>query len=182
MITGNSDLIINNAYCQYSLPLEGFLDKIERILSNFQSEKVLITMDSNARSELWFDKVTDGKGILLEEFIYEQDLTILNKPNTPPTFMSGSWESNIDITLATKNFLRYVKAWKVDCSCKTSDHNMIIMELEGNGKIGRNWIADLGFNIKKADWQIFYGSVEKNFDEDTIKLLSTLPAKCSEDV
>ena len=51
------------------------------------------------------------------------------------------------------------------------------MELEGNGKIGRSWIADLGFNIKKADWQIFGRSVEKNFDEDTIKLLSKIPAE-----
>ena len=177
VMTGNSDLIIINAYCLHSLPLEGFLDKIERLLSNFQSEKVLITMDSNAKSELWFDKITDGKGILLEEFIYEQDLTILNKPNNAPTFMSGSGESNIDITLATKNLLRYVKAWKVDYSCTKSDHNIIIMELEGNGKIARNWIADLGFNIKKADWQIFGRSVEKNFDEDTIKLLSTIPAE-----
>ena len=42
----------------------------------------------------------------------------------------------------------------VDDSCTKSDHNIIIMELEGNGKIARNWIADLGFNIKKADWQI----------------------------
>ena len=41
-------------------------------------------MDSNARSELWFDKVADGKEILLEEFIYEQDITILNKTITHP--------------------------------------------------------------------------------------------------
>ena len=104
VMTGNSDLIIINAYCQHSLPLEGFLDKIGRILSNCQTEKVLITMDSNARSEVWFDRITDGKGVLLEEFIYEQDLTILNKPNNPPTFMSESGETNIDIKLATKTF------------------------------------------------------------------------------
>ena len=71
VITGDSELIIINAYCQYSLTLEGFLDKIEKLLNNFQNEKVLITMDSNTSSEWWFDKVTDGKEILLEEFIYE---------------------------------------------------------------------------------------------------------------
>ena len=45
VMTRNSDLIIISAYCQHSLHLERFIDKIERLLSNFQSEKVLITMD-----------------------------------------------------------------------------------------------------------------------------------------
>ena len=90
VITGDSDFIIINAYCQYSLPLEGFLEKIERIISSFQTEKVLITMDSNAKSKLWFDKITDDKGILLEEFIFEHDFAILNKSNNPP-FYGWKW-------------------------------------------------------------------------------------------
>ena len=52
--------------------------------------------------------------------------------------MSGSGESNIDIPLATKNLLGHVKAWRVDCSCTMRDHNLIITELEGNSKTGRN--------------------------------------------
>ena len=80
VLTGNSEFIIINAYCQHSLPLEGFLDKIENIINSFQTEKVLIVMDSNSKSELWFDKVTNPKGVVLEEFMYEHNLTILNKP------------------------------------------------------------------------------------------------------
>ena len=121
VLTENSEYIIFNAYCQYSLPLEGFLDKIENTINSFQPEKVLVIVDSYLKSELWFDKVTDPKSVILEEFIY--DLTILNKPDNPPTFMNGSGESNIDITLATENLAEHVKAWKVDSSCTTSDHN-----------------------------------------------------------
>ena len=54
--------------------------------------------------------------------------------------MSGSGGSNIDIMIATENLIRHVKAWIVDCSCTTNDHNLIVMELEGNNKIRRNWI------------------------------------------
>ena len=54
---------------------------------------------------------------------------------------------------------------------------IIITELEGNSKTGRNWIADLGFNIKKADWQKFGCSAQETFNEVTIKLLNTLPAE-----
>ena len=47
-------------------------------------------MDLNEKTELQFDKVSDGKGTLLEEYIYEHDRTIFNKANNAPTFMSGS--------------------------------------------------------------------------------------------
>ena len=96
--------------------------------------------------------------------IYEHDRTILNKANNAPTFMSGSGESNIDITLATKILQKHIKAGRLDCSCTTSDYNLIILELEENSKIGRNWITDLGFNFKKADWQKFGRSAEENFN------------------
>ena len=155
-------IVIINVYCQYTLPLEGFLGRIERILKSLQGEKVLITMDSKVKYELWFDKATHSKRILLEEFIGEQNLPILNKPDNPPTSMGGSMESNIDITLATNNLLRHVNEWRVDGSRTTSDHNLIITEMEGNNISCRNWIADLGYNTKKADWQKFGRLVEQN--------------------
>ena len=133
-------------------------------------------MDANARSELWYDKTTDEKGVLLEEFVYEQNLSILNKPSNPPTYVSGNGESNIDISLATDNLLRYVKTWNIDISCTTSDHNLIAIELEANIKIVRNWFTDCGFSINKADWQQFGRSVEQNFDYATINSLNIMPA------
>ena len=177
VITGDSVFAIINAYCQYSFPLEGFLEKIERIISSFQTEKVLVTMDSNARSELCFDKITDDKGILLEEFIFEHDFAILNKPNNPPTFMGGNGESNIDVPLATRNMIRYVKAWMVDTSCTTSDHNLVIIEIDENNNCDRNWKPDHGYNVRKADWLKFGRSVEQNFSDDVLRSLSTLPVE-----
>ena len=176
VMTGDLDFVIINVYCQYSLPLEGFLEKIERALNGLQTEKVLIVMDANARSELWHDRTTDEKGVLLEEFVYEKNLSILNKPNNPPTYVSGNGESNIDISLATGNLLRYVQKWNVDISCTTSDHNLIEIELEANIKIVRNWVTDFGYNINKADWQKFGRSVEQNFDEAAINSLNIIPA------
>ena len=37
VMTGDLELIIINVYCQYSLPLEGFLEKIERALNGLQT-------------------------------------------------------------------------------------------------------------------------------------------------
>ena len=82
VISGESAYIIINVYCQYSAPLEGFLDKVETLINSFPSEKLLITMDANAKSELWHSEVTDDKGMLLEEFVLENSLMVLNRPNT----------------------------------------------------------------------------------------------------
>ena len=51
--------------------------------------------------------------------------------------MSGNGECNIDVTLVTRN-VRYVKAWMVDSSCMMSEHNLIVLELDGNNNCGRN--------------------------------------------
>ena len=54
-LAGDPEFFIINTYCQYSLPMEGFHVKIESIRSSFRTEKLLIMMDANAKSELWFD-------------------------------------------------------------------------------------------------------------------------------
>ena len=51
--------------------------------------------------------------------------------------MSGNGECNIDVTLVTRN-VRYVKAWMVDSSCMMSEHNLVVLELDGNNNCGRN--------------------------------------------
>ena len=89
--------------------------------------------------------------------------------------MGGNGESNIDVTLATRNMDRYVKAWIVDSSCSTSDHNLVIIEIDGNNNCGRNWKPDHGYNVRKADWMKFGRSVEQNFSDEVLRSLSTLP-------
>lgn len=53
VIAEDFDFIIINVCCQYSTPLEMFLSKIEGLINCFLTEKVLITMDANAKSALW---------------------------------------------------------------------------------------------------------------------------------
>ena len=104
-------------------------------------------MDANAKLELWHSEM-DEKGIFMEEFVLENSLVVLNRPNNPPTYMSERGQSNIDITLATPNLAGKVRSWMVDASCSTSDHNLIITEIGGHNRINRNWTPDLGYNVK----------------------------------
>ena len=87
---------------------------METLINSFPSEKRLITMDANAKSELWHSEVTDDKGMLVEEFVLENSLVVLNRPNNPPTYMSERGHSNIDLILATPNLAGKVRSWMVD--------------------------------------------------------------------
>ena len=177
VMAGDLDFVVINVYCQYSEPLERFLSQVEGLISCFSTENVLITIDANAKSVLWHSDQTDQKGTLVEEFIMANNLTILNKANNPPTFMSASGQWNNDITLATPSLAKHATNWYVDDSCTTSDHNLIVIELQGESTSIRNWNPDLGYNIKNANWKKFRDQARLDFDVQTIELLSTLPAE-----
>ena len=109
-------------------------------------------MDANAKSTLWHADTIDERGTQLEEFISENNLIILNKPNNYPTYMSTRGQSNIDVTLSTENFIHHIKSWSVDNSCKASNHNLIMVELGKCNSADENWGKDLGYNVKRGDW------------------------------
>ena len=109
-------------------------------------------MDANAKSTLWHADTIDERGTQLEEFISENNLIILNKPNNYPTYMSTRGQSNIDVTLSTENFIHHIKSWNVDNSCKTSNHNLIMVELGKCNSADKSWGKDLGYNVRREDW------------------------------
>jgi len=47
---------------------------------------LIIAVDSNARSKMWHDTVTNQRGKILEEFIICNDLYVLNETTETPTF------------------------------------------------------------------------------------------------
>ncbi|GBP21026.1 Retrovirus-related Pol polyprotein from type-1 retrotransposable element R1 [Eumeta japonica] len=75
-------------------------------------ERILIGVDCNAHSPLWFCErrqyigrgpETEYRRQRMEGFILGRGLTIHNKEDQPCTFAGPSGESNIDLTLSTKN-------------------------------------------------------------------------------
>ena len=172
-IAGDLEFVIINIYCQYSVNIEMFLDSL---IDCIPTENLLLTLDAKAKSVLWHADKTDEKGALVEELIIAHNLTVLNQPNNPPTFTNAKGQSNINITIATAALARHVKTWKVDTFCTTSDHNLIIIELQMDIKSNKISNRDLGYNLRKANWQQFKEQVEQNFDQNATRVIGTLPA------
>jgi hypothetical protein len=53
-------------------------------------------MDSNSRSRTWHDKLTNGRGKKLEEFLISKQIFIMDEESEMKTFQSSRGSSNID--------------------------------------------------------------------------------------
>lgn len=172
------EMYIINAYCQFSLPIVPILETIETIIQKIGNIKVLITMDSNAKSHMWFSKETDERGKIVEEFLLRNDLYILNEPNNAPTYLTTKGDSNIDLSLISGKLLNSIKGWRVHKECTTSDHNLITFEYDSLSKEQRVFYKQDRYNIKRADWDKFESLIDEKFDDDVmIKITTEEPEK-----
>jgi len=69
IIKGSQKLILVSMYLDKENQIKHDLAKIEAVLRHAKGTGVLIATDSNARSTLWHDTLTNTKGRILKEFI-----------------------------------------------------------------------------------------------------------------
>lgn len=118
---------IVNVYCQFGRPMEEFIEPLRDVLLGLSGRFVLVTMDANAKSHLWFSDERDTRGEMLEDLIMEGQLQVMNCPGNPPTYFNRAGaSSNIDVTLASAGLARYVTDWQVLSGMTVSDHQIIL--------------------------------------------------------
>ncbi|CAI6370882.1 unnamed protein product [Macrosiphum euphorbiae] len=116
--------------------------------------RTIIGGDINAFSTRWGSKKTNNKGKLVEEFIDNEQLVLINKNGQPYTFSGPRGENNIDVTLTTQDLSAKVKNWSVLDGIITSDHRLIYYEI-GEGTTFSKLIIKKRYVTKKADWEKF---------------------------
>jgi hypothetical protein len=107
------------------------LNHLDLIITAAPFGRVLIHMDSNARSSVWFDALTNTRGTKLDDWFSEKGLAILN--NSPfSTFIrpDGTGKSCIDITVADQETRKLVDEWRLCHDVDSlSDHKMIELRI-----------------------------------------------------
>ncbi|CAK9811752.1 Retrovirus-related Pol polyprotein from type-1 retrotransposable element R1 (Fragment) [Anthophora quadrimaculata] len=164
----NTEICFINVYCQFCLRIEPILDIVEKMIQRITDQRIVITVDANAKSSTWYSDTTDDKGKAIEEFALANKLYILNRNGQPPTYMGPSGTSNIDLTLVSENMLNIVTDWHVSVENTTSDHNLIIFECAIRDQKNRKWMKNDGYNIKRACWDKFHELARTKFNEQTI--------------
>ena len=114
----------------------------------------ILTGDFNSHNEIWFDKKTDIKGRIVENFILENNLCLLDENKF--TFCRGNTQSHIDLTLVSPEIFTEFMWSTYDDQC-SSDHVPIIIKTKNK----LNFEGKPRWNLDKADWTKFQN--EANF-------------------
>ena len=148
---------IINMYCQFSTPMEPYLQKIRKIKQNLTGQKIIICADANAKSPMWHSQTLDEEGVKVEDLIQELGLLVINELHNLSTFSTPQAESNIDVTLTTNQAANYVSNWWVKEDWISSDHRAITFDLTPAKlhEMDMNEKSTIKFQMKKANWDRF---------------------------
>ena len=153
-------IILISAYIRYSSG-EGLGD-LEAALrwAKGRCPRVLLGLDGNGHSPWWGPATvtTNPVGAMLEDFIVDHDLEVLNDCHSSPSFVSDMGDRTwIDITLATRSLALSVFNWQVESDFFAgSDHRPIFFTLDSTPLRTEVFKRKAWEN---ADWGAFAASV-----------------------
>ena len=157
----------NNETTIKYLLVSSYLDILDKKVINQGLEKcatfsktnripMVIGMDSNSHSTLWGCETNNSRGDVLEEFILEQNLAVMNVGHAP-TFVTKRAKSIIDVTLVSDTITDKVANWNVNKEYQFSDHRRLEFEIKYKAII-----TVVTRNFRKANWNIFKSFLGKN--------------------
>lgn len=131
--------------------------ELENIITNI-STPIILTGDFNSWSPSWGSPTLNSRGKLVENFIANKNLTILNDGR--PTHLSthGSF-THVDLTLSSPHLIPKL-VWKVSDDLYGSDHFPILttLSMETNPKLPK---AQPKFLTELAKWDRFQSEITR---------------------
>ena len=132
---------------------------LENLIEQLPKPFILVG-DFNSHNTLWFDKKTDKRGKILENFILKNDICFLDGEKF--TYSKGTTQSHIDLTLISPEIFPLFE-WDTYDSLCNSDHVPIIIKTKSKfeNEIRQKW------NMSKANWDKFkkLAIFDKPFDQ-----------------
>lgn len=139
------------------------LDTVENILQYAKREGLILAIDSNARSKIWFDKYTNARGRAMEEFVITRDLLIINEETGIPSFETNRGRSWIDLTLCNRKLAQKTRRWTCGEEESCSDHKIIFFDIEvmdDGGNATQHFRKR--YNTKVDNWGTFVHNLALN--------------------
>ncbi|XP_071640847.1 uncharacterized protein [Temnothorax longispinosus] len=121
----------NTDYNGYS----DFLDELTILCSSIlNNHYLLICGDFNAHATLWGSRSQNFKGDLLEDWVAQADVRLINTGNKP-TFVSARGSSIIDLTWASPSLMKRIHHWSVRDDLESlSDHVYVTFKIDSLSK------------------------------------------------
>ena len=111
----------------------------------------LILGDINARNNLWGDVITNSRGSLIENFLLQADICLLNDGSPTHFHIQNNTESCIDLSITSPELINEF-TWTVSDENYGTDHFPISLKRLTNAP-PEDPISS--YNFDKADWTLF---------------------------
>ncbi|KAH8323026.1 hypothetical protein KR074_008687, partial [Drosophila pseudoananassae] len=107
-------LFVVSVYCKFSESIDPYLQYMDAVLLQVSSNPVILGLDANASSPLWFSKLSRhapghlnyARGETLAEWVITQEMQVVNEPSEWYTFDGPMGRSDIDVTLVNESAMR----------------------------------------------------------------------------
>ena len=141
---------------------------------SLSKEKHIVVGDLNGHSPEWGYDKTDARGVEIQEWMMDNHLVLINKPDDRPSFFSTPWKttSTPDIAVATEDIQkRTVRV--VNDQLGKNDHLPITIHIAEVSRENEYCRKRASWNFKKANWNLYESHAESlkdiNFTEDMNK-------------
>jgi len=131
----NQTLFAASMYFDIEEQIDNNFQKMDEILRIASGGKILIAVDSNARSKTWHDIKTNTRGRKMEEYLVSNQLYVTNEESERFTFNNNRGISNIDLTIANNNLIEAIIEWEISDMESLSDHNYLKYKIANGSAI-----------------------------------------------
>ena len=140
------------------------LDELEKLKQQLPTP-FLIVGDLNAHNPIWGSRKTDSRGKIIETFLQDENLYLLNNGSPTHFNSSNATESCIDLTIASASIAEHLE-WETSDHLFDSDHFPIIIKTDFNYKSSTlNSEVRSMLNYKKANWELFHEEVTNRLSQ-----------------
>lgn len=147
IMTNTGTLTIGSIYSKPHAPLQ---EDLTWIFNHPNLENLIVGADLNVRLSLLGYRTENEKGRVFSFLLQSRNLTLLNDPEAPPTFIgqpSDNRSGTPDVTFCTSDLLDNIISWKVEDLVETaSDHRYISFSLTTNPVQLKNYRYKTKFN------------------------------------
>ena len=151
---GNLNLTIVNLYLPPSRENNDIKSELDNIINQI-SGQYIISMDSNAHHPAWGSDRPDRRGEIIEDWINENDLIILNDGSPTYETHNGNY-THIDLTICSPSIAAQLN-WYVHEDTVHSDHFPIIINTnEGLEEV----VREPKYKFEQANWKKYVEKLE----------------------
>lgn len=184
-VTGKHGTVyLTSIYCHAQADLTRILSYMDTILLLASSTPVILSLDANAVSPLWFSKrheffrgqLNYRRGEQLDEWILGSRANVLNQVSEVYTFDNGRGQSDIDVTIVNEAASTWAAYdWSVD-EWDLSDHNMItVVTSPSPANAVESYAPVPSWKLANANWRLFDSElveeIEEHLSQEDIRML-----------